>query len=413
MKQSWTGGQYSVFRALFGIYLAIHFAALVPYGAELFSNQGALGDASASPLIHAFPNVLALVDSPAFVAAFLVSACVASLAFAIGWRDRWMAIFAWYVLACLFGRDPLISNPALPYVGFALIAHAFLPTKPFGAIDARGRIDPNGGWVFPRGIYFAAWVALAVGYGYSGATKLASPSWVDGTAIERVLGNPLARPTFLREWLVTLPSSVLKLSTWSALALELSFPLFALFRRTRPWIWLALLSMHLGLIAIVDFADLSFGMVMIHLLTFDPGWIAGRAAHSIERVYYDGHCGLCHRAVRFLLAEDVDGSRFRFAPLQGDTCAARIASDRRARLPDSVVIETADGRLLVKSAAVLHILARLGGVWRVLGIAGAFFPCAVRDKAYDAVARIRRKLFPPPPDACPLSPPGLRTRFDA
>ena len=30
MKSSWTGGQYSLYRAVFGIYLLIHFAALIP-----------------------------------------------------------------------------------------------------------------------------------------------------------------------------------------------------------------------------------------------------------------------------------------------------------------------------------------------------------------------------------------------
>jgi hypothetical protein len=31
--------------------------------------------------------------------------------------------------------------------------------------------------------------------------------------------------------------------------------------------------MHLSLIALIDFADLSLGMVLIHLFTFDPGWV--------------------------------------------------------------------------------------------------------------------------------------------
>jgi len=63
----WTGGQYSLYRVLFGTYLLIHFAQLLPWGAELFSNQGVLPDASASPILYLFPNVLALSDSPATV----------------------------------------------------------------------------------------------------------------------------------------------------------------------------------------------------------------------------------------------------------------------------------------------------------------------------------------------------------
>jgi predicted DCC family thiol-disulfide oxidoreductase YuxK len=65
-------------------------------------------------------------------------------------------------------------------------------------------------------------------------------------------------------------------------------------------------------------------------------------------VFYDGHCGLCHGLVRFLLARDPAGSKFDFAPLQGDYCAATIPPAELQRLPDSVVVRTHDGQLLVK-----------------------------------------------------------------
>ena len=41
LENGWTGGQYSTYRFLFGCYLCIHFLALVPWGAELFSRAGA------------------------------------------------------------------------------------------------------------------------------------------------------------------------------------------------------------------------------------------------------------------------------------------------------------------------------------------------------------------------------------
>ena len=86
-ENGWTGGQYSIFRLVFGIYLAIHFAMLAPYGAELFSSAGALADSSASPLIHAFPNMFALWDGPLFVTCVLWAATAFALLFALGVRD--------------------------------------------------------------------------------------------------------------------------------------------------------------------------------------------------------------------------------------------------------------------------------------------------------------------------------------
>jgi predicted DCC family thiol-disulfide oxidoreductase YuxK len=413
MKNGWTGGQYSLFRAAFGIYLFAHFAQLTPWAAEVFSNQGVLADGAASPLLKLFPNVLALWDGPAFVTALVATAAGLSLLFAAGFRDRLVAVLLWYVWACLHGRMPLISNPGLPYVGWLLLAHAFLPPAPFGSWSARGRVDPDNGWRMPDGIILVAWVLMALGYSYSGYTKLVSPSWLDGTALARVLDNPLARPGWPREAMLALPDAVLRLLTWGALAAELLFAPLALLQRVRPWIWMAMLAMHLGLIAVIDFADLSLGMVMLHLFTFDPAWVTPRRAATTETLFYDGRCGLCHRAVRFVLAEDRGGEAFRVAPLGGETFQKTVPESRREGLPDSVVVQAADGTLLTRSAAVLHILHRLGGAWRVLAVVGSLVPAFLRDGAYNGLARVRRRIFAAPAETCPLLPKQLRDRFAA
>jgi len=411
VKNGWTGGQYSLFRALLGAYLAVHLAMLLPWGTELFSSQGVLPDATLSPLARAFPNVLALHDAPWFVSALLGLGLLASALLALGWRDRIAALFLWYLWACLFGRNPLIANPSLPYVGFVLLAHALLPPAPYGSLAATGRVDPDGGWRMPRGIFLAAWIALAAGYTYSGCNKLVSPSWVDGSAMARVLENPLARPGFVRAALLGLPEGLMRALTWGALALELAFAPLALIRRTRPLAWSAMLAMHLGLIVLIDFADLSLGMVLVHLFTFDPAWIPGRAAET-GRVFYDGSCGLCHRFVRFVLAEDRSGSAFRFAPLQGETFASALPAERRAELPDSVVVSTADGQVLARSTAVIHVMERLGGLWRVLAVLLRIVPRPLRDLGYDLVASVRKRIFAKPSDACPLAPRSLAARLD-
>lgn len=411
MRNGWTGGQYSVFRVLFATYLLVHLACLVPHAGELFSSAGVLPEAALSPLSALYPNVLAWFDPPWFVVALLVVGLGASVLLALGRWDRSAALVLAYLWACLLGRNPLIANPSLPYVGWMLVAHACLPPAPYGSRAAAGRVDPDGGWRMPPGIYLAAWVALAVGYGYSGVTKLVSPSWLDGTAIARVLENPLARPGFLREALLGLPEVLLRLMTWGALALELAFAPLALFRRLRPLVWGALLAMHLGLIVLIDFADLSLGMVLVHLFTLDPAWIPARAG-SAARVYYDGSCGLCHRFVRFALAEDRAEPALRFAPLQGEVFARAVPAERRADLPDSVVLQTGDGQLLVRSEAVLLVLERCGGLWRVLAVLSRCVPRALRDGAYDGIAALRRRLFARPDGACPLAPRSLTARFE-
>jgi predicted DCC family thiol-disulfide oxidoreductase YuxK len=135
-------------------------------------------------------------------------------------------------------------------------------------------------------------------------------------------------------------------------------------------------------------------------------------APAAEYIFYDGHCGLCHRAVKFVLRHDRSGQAFRFAPLQGETFRARVAAERRAGLPDSVVLRTRDGELLVRSAAFLHILRRLGGGWRALAALLGVIPRGMRDIVYDFVARIRYRVFGKREDLCPIVPAEWRARFD-
>jgi predicted DCC family thiol-disulfide oxidoreductase YuxK len=140
-----------------------------------------------------------------------------------------------------------------------------------------------------------------------------------------------------------------------------------------------------------------------------PGGLS--TSQEPELLFFDGGCGLCHRAVRFVLWADPEGRAFRFAPLGGDTFRALVSADERAGLPDSLVVRTAGGALLTRSTGALHAMRRLGGVWRALAVLFGVAPRPIRDAVYDFIARVRFRLFAKPKDACPFVPPPLRGRF--
>jgi predicted DCC family thiol-disulfide oxidoreductase YuxK len=134
-------------------------------------------------------------------------------------------------------------------------------------------------------------------------------------------------------------------------------------------------------------------------------------------LFYDGHCALCHRSVKFVLKHDRSGRLFRFAPLQGPTFEARVPPDagfdgKRAGLPDSVVVLTSEGALLTKSNAFLHVIRRLGGGWGTLAAVLGVIPRSLRDAAYDIIARVRYRVFGKRDEWCPVIAPELRARFD-
>ena len=130
-----------------------------------------------------------------------------------------------------------------------------------------------------------------------------------------------------------------------------------------------------------------------------------------EWIFYDGSCGFCHRWIRIVLTIDKNGESFRFAPRTGETFRAMIPAGIRAELPPSIVVLAAEGRVLTRSAAVLHILRQLGGPWRYFGIAGSLVPASLRDLIYGSIARIRHRMFRSPEGVCPVVAPELMKRF--
>jgi predicted DCC family thiol-disulfide oxidoreductase YuxK len=408
MKNRWTMGQYGLYRTILGLYLLQHFLRLLPWGTELFSSSGVLPEASLSPLIHLFPNILALWDSPTAVTACLSSAVVLSVFFTVGKFDRAAAVLIWYLWACLYGRNPLIGNPSLPFVGWLLLAHALIPRSAAGR-SSRSQLVVNQGSL-PPDIYLAAWILMSLAYSYSGYTKLVSPSWVDGTALSRVLSNPLARDTFLRTLLLSLPPWFLKIGSWFALGLELSFAPLALFRRLRPWVWLAMVTLQLGLMLLVNFADLTAGMLILHLFTFDPAWVPGPQPAG-QTVFYDGHCGLCHWFVRFVLEEDRSAQPFSFAPLQGEFAYGSLPEPVRVQLPESVVVLDEKNSVLTRSAAVIYVMKRLGGFWLVASVALMLMPRRLRDLGYSFVASVRNRIAGTRHNLCPIIGEPWSARF--
>ena len=409
MKNSWSSGQYSVFRTLFGIYLFVHFAYLAFWAADIFSYAGMVGNAELSPLIIAFPNILRFFDSPAFVTIFSIAAAFASLLFAIGKWDKPAALFMWFALACFVGRNPLITNPAMPYVGWMLLAHLFIIPAPYLSWAARGRADPDNGWRMSNGIFLAGWIILALTYSYSGYTKLLSPSWVAGENIEYVLNNPLARDWFLRDIFLMVPEILLKCLTWFILVIELLFAPLALIKRLRPWLWSGMLFVQFGFAFLLNFPDLTIAMLLFHLFTFNPAWLPPRSLKGTV-IYFDGTCALCHGTVRFMLAEEARGELV-FSALQDRKLEAAIGEGSVENLGDTVVVRTADERILIEAEGIIYLLCHLGGLWRLLSWLMRAMPKPVRRTCYHFIGNRRYRIFGKKDDFCPIIPSHLRERF--
>ncbi|MDH5656230.1 MAG: DCC1-like thiol-disulfide oxidoreductase family protein, partial [Spirochaetia bacterium] len=246
-------------------------------------------------------------------------------------------------------------------------------------------------WQMPGMIFYGAWLIMAAGYTISGIHKLGSPSWIDGSAVLHLLHNPLARDTFIRGFILEAPVWFFNVLSWSALFLEIAFLPLAAFRKTRWIAWTGIVFMHLGILTVVNFADLTAGVLMIHLFTVDPLWFPSRKFAKNKNppvIYFDGFCILCNGFVDFLLEED-KSHLYRFSALQSE--AAKSALSGIGKIPDSVVLYD-NGNLYFRSDAAIKIISSLGGIWKIL-VVFYLVPRFLRDPVYDFIAKSRYTWF--------------------
>ena len=367
----WTGIQYSVLR-------------------------GAIGFAAA----HVCWVRLPLVEGPAWP--ILALGLPGAIALAFGWRDRAVAtallVLVGGLAASIDGAPLVLPASDVLFTASLLLLHLFVPITPFGSWDARGRIDPRGDWFRPAWIGHVAW------------------AWLSLIHLERALGAFGIVPTGPAAESLAIPAFLFAGIQLSALA-ALVVP------RLRPPVWIALTLAHVAWTAAVGATPGDGVLLLVHAFAANPAWWPGRTVQGATgkesaHLFYDGDCGFCHRSVRFVLSEEANTPaplRLRFAPLASETFDRRIAARDDVdvgALPDSIVVLLEDGRLLTRTAALLELASRLGGLWRGVALLASPIPEPIRDGAYDAFARIRKRLFEQPTDACPILPPDLRARFD-
>ena len=123
---------------------------------------------------------------------------------------------------------------------------------------------------------------------------------------------------------------------------------------------------------------------------------------------FDGDCRTCHALVRFVLARDRTG-RFRFASQESALGRRLLEEHGLAGENGKTIVLLEDGRAYLRSEAAIRVLRRLSGPARLLATAGAL-PRPVLDRAYDAFARRRYRLFGRA-ERCLIVPPEYRDRF--
>ena len=122
---------------------------------------------------------------------------------------------------------------------------------------------------------------------------------------------------------------------------------------------------------------------------------ATQSQHPWEKfekiIVFDGVCNFCNAFVDMVIRHDPQG-KFKFGTLQSEP-AQEILCRLQLRTEDfETFLLLEEGRVFTKSTAALKIVRHLNSPWPLLCI---FFliPPAIRNKAYDFIARRRYRLM--------------------
>ena len=118
-------------------------------------------------------------------------------------------------------------------------------------------------------------------------------------------------------------------------------------------------------------------------------------------IYYDGKCGLCHLAVRFILRVD-SKSNFYFSPLSN--------LDINLKNIDSIILKK-DNKVFYEGMAIIMIFQNIDNNWNYLAKVLKLIPINVLDTAYRWVSRNRAKISVKKVSSCPMVPSSYQKRF--
>lgn len=124
-------------------------------------------------------------------------------------------------------------------------------------------------------------------------------------------------------------------------------------------------------------------------------------------ILFDGTCAFCERSVRFIATRD--NGYFKFGASQNPEGQALLAKYGTSRDSARSIILIDDGKVSLRSDAVLRISRRMSAPWRWAAIF-LLLPRPIRDAVYRVVAAVRHRIAGES-NACEIPPPEIRERL--
>lgn len=264
------------FRVSFGVFILLHFLAVIPDFESLFSTKGIIP----SDILDVFiPNyVITLPKIVYFFSDYGIEESAVLLIFKIAYIA--LAVFI------LIGFYPRISSLVLLFLQISLVKASsfyaygvdyFTSMSLFYLIlipsDYKYSIKSFFSWnirkinIRPYQRLFQ--IHLSIAYFFSGLGKILGFNWWNGEAIWKAINLPFANNDFNFDFSILAEYSIILIIIgWATVIIELLYPVFIWIPKTRKvWLYLTI-SMHIGIALILNLYFFSTLMIIWNLTNF-------------------------------------------------------------------------------------------------------------------------------------------------
>lgn len=207
-----------------------------------------------------------------------IAAC--GLAVALGWHYRWASwLFAFGFLYLFLLEKAYYLNHSYLFCWLSFLM-PFLPAHRAWSLDVRRNPRLHRSRI-PAWPVVLLCLLMGIVYFYGGLAKLNS-DWLRAVPLKQWMqaksDYPIVGPVLVQPW-------VPWFMAYGGLLLDLSAPFFLIFRRTRPWIFLAVISFHLINMIVFQIGIFPWLSVALSALFFSPSfprrwwsWLQERSA---------------------------------------------------------------------------------------------------------------------------------------
>ncbi len=198
----------------------------------------------------------------------------------IGWNTRWMALGAWLIHLTFIKSSSLTTYGVEAFTHIALFYCFLFPTGKSFSIDSWIRGGTSQATPFATTSIRILQLHLCIVYFTGGIGKALGPTWWNGEAIWTALMQPQFMQmdmTWMSEYIF-----IAQILCWSTLIVEIGYPFFIYYSKTRNFMLVSIVCLHLGIAIFLGLSLFASLMIILNVSAFGGSLVKSFKSTTIQ-----------------------------------------------------------------------------------------------------------------------------------